>query len=117
MWLDRAHTDGLLGAAVVYGYFPCWSEGDELVVLDPAGLAEAGDRPISEGWRPTELHRLRFPRQHRDRHLCLADFFRSREAVLAEGRPDVVAFHVVTMGAPVSRATAARHVASRSSAA
>ena len=106
MWLDRAHTEGLLGAAVVYGYFPCWSEGEELVVLDPEGLAEAGDRPVPGGWQPTELHRLRFPRQHRDRHLCLADFFRSREAVLAEGRPDVVAFHVVTMGAPVSRATA-----------
>jgi 5-methyltetrahydrofolate--homocysteine methyltransferase len=55
---------------------------------------------------PRELHRLAFPRQQRDRHLCLADFFRSREEVLAEGRPDVVAFHVVTMGSAVSAATA-----------
>jgi 5-methyltetrahydrofolate--homocysteine methyltransferase len=106
MWLDRMHTEGLLGAAVVYGYFPCWAEGDELVVLDPAGLAEAGEQPLAAGWEPRELHRLRFPRQRRDRHLCLADFFRSREAVLAEGRPDVVAFHVVTMGTPVSEAAA-----------
>jgi 5-methyltetrahydrofolate--homocysteine methyltransferase len=106
MWLDRMHTEGLLGAAVVYGYYPCWSEGDELVVLDPAGLAEAGERPLDCGWEPRELHRLHFPRQRRDRHLCLADFFRSKEAVHAEGRPDVVAFHVVTMGTPVSEAAA-----------
>jgi 5-methyltetrahydrofolate--homocysteine methyltransferase len=106
MWLDRMHTDGLLGAAVVYGYFPCWSEGDELVILDPTGLAEAGSSPIAGGWHPRELHRLAFPRQQRDRHLCLADFFRSREDVLAQGRPDVVAFHVVTMGSPVSEAAA-----------
>jgi 5-methyltetrahydrofolate--homocysteine methyltransferase len=106
MWLDRMHTEGMLGAAVVYGYFPCWSEGDALVVLDPGGLAEAGAQPLANGWVPRELHRLTFPRQQRDRHLCLADFFRSREAVLAEGRPDVVAFQVVTMGAPVSAAAA-----------
>jgi 5-methyltetrahydrofolate--homocysteine methyltransferase len=106
MWLDRVHTEGLLGAAVVYGYYPCWSEGDELVILDPAGLAEAGERPLDTGWQPVELHRLPFPRQARDRHLCLADFFRPREAVLAEGRPDVVAFHVVTMGSQVSAAAA-----------
>jgi 5-methyltetrahydrofolate--homocysteine methyltransferase len=106
MWLDRMHTEGLLGAAVVYGYFPCWSEGDELVILDPTGLNEAGPKPLEHGWEPTELHRLAFPRQHRDRFLCLADFFRPREAVLAEGRPDVVAFHVATMGTPVSEAAA-----------
>ncbi len=106
MWLDRAHTEGLLAAAVIYGYYPCWSEGDELVILDPAGLAEAGDRPLENGWRPVELHRLKFPRQARDRHLCLADFFRSREAVHAQGSPDVVAFHIVTMGSAVSAAAA-----------
>lgn len=105
MWLDRMHTEGLLGAAVVYGYFPCWSEGNDLVVLDPTELA-GERRPIEAGWVPRELHRLTFPRQSRDRHLCLADFFRSREAVLAEGRPDVVAFHVVTMGSAVSEAAA-----------
>ena len=54
MWLDRVHTEGLLEAAVVYGYFPCWSEGDELVILDPAGLAEAGERPLDNGWQPVE---------------------------------------------------------------
>ncbi len=106
MWLDRVKTEGLLAPAVVYGYFPCWSEGNELVVLDPAGLAGSGDRPLAAGWVARERHRLAFPRQARDRHLCLADFFRSREAARAEGRPDVVAFHVATMGSQVSAAAA-----------
>lgn len=37
MWLERAQTEGLLRAAVVHGYFPCVSEGNDLVVLDEAG--------------------------------------------------------------------------------
>jgi 5-methyltetrahydrofolate--homocysteine methyltransferase len=49
-----------------------------------------------------ERVRFTFPRQRRDRHLCLADFFRPRES----GQVDVVAFTVVTMGARVSEATA-----------
>jgi 5-methyltetrahydrofolate--homocysteine methyltransferase len=87
MWLERAQTDGLLEAAVVYGYFPCVSEGNDLVVLD------------SEG---EERERFSFPRQRRDRRLCLADFFKSRES----GETDVVAFQLATMGSRVSEATA-----------
>ncbi|WP_433501057.1 methionine synthase [Sphaerimonospora sp. CA-214678] len=87
MWLDRLQTESLLEAAVVYGYFPCVSEGDSLIVLDGAG---------------NERTRFTFPRQRRDRHLCLADFFRRRES----GEVDVVAFQIVTMGHRISRATA-----------
>jgi 5-methyltetrahydrofolate--homocysteine methyltransferase len=47
-----------------------------------------------------ERVRFTFPRQRRDRHLCLSDFFRSRES----GETDVVAFTVVTMGQRVSEA-------------
>jgi len=86
MWLDRLHTESLLQAAVVYGYFPAVSEGDDLVVLDDHGAERA---------------RFTFPRQRRDRHLCLADFFRPASS----GQVDVVAFHVVTMGRAVSAAT------------
>ena len=85
-WLDRVKTESMLEAAVVYGYFPCWSEGDDLVVLQDDGV--------------TERCRFTFPRQRRDRHLCLSDFFRSRES----GEVDVVGFHVVTMGNRVSEA-------------
>ncbi|MGH3175568.1 MAG: vitamin B12 dependent-methionine synthase activation domain-containing protein, partial [Streptosporangiaceae bacterium] len=87
MWLDRMQTGGLLTAGVVYGYYPAVSDGDDLVVLDQAGRQRT---------------RFGFPRQRRDRHLCLADFFRSRSA-----GPDVVAFQLVTVGRAVSEATAA----------
>ncbi|MBT2227430.1 methionine synthase [Nonomuraea sp. NEAU-A123] len=87
MWLDRIQTEGLLEAAVVYGYFPCVSDGDSLIILD-----EVGD----------ERTRFTFPRQRRDRHLCLSDFFRSRES----GEVDVVGFQIATMGGKISEATA-----------
>jgi 5-methyltetrahydrofolate--homocysteine methyltransferase len=86
-WLERVQTDGLLEAGVVYGYFPAVSEGDDLVVLDAGGR---------------ERERFSFPRQRHDRHLCLADFFRSR----ASGETDVVGFQLVTVGARISEATA-----------
>ncbi|HXP20444.1 MAG TPA: methionine synthase [Streptosporangiaceae bacterium] len=87
MWLERAQTEGLLQAAVVHGYFPCVSEGDDLIVLD----ADGGER-----------ERFSFPRQRRDRRLCLADFFRPRSS----GVTDVVAFQLVTIGPKISEATA-----------
>ena len=86
-WLDRIQTEGLLEAGVVYGYFPCVSEGDDLVVLDDSG---------------NERTRFTFPRQRRDRHLCLADYFRPRES----GETDVVGFQIVTVGSRISEATA-----------
>ena len=46
--------------------------------------------------------RFTFPRQRRDRHLCLSDFFRSRQS----GEVDVVSFTVVTMGQAASESTA-----------
>jgi 5-methyltetrahydrofolate--homocysteine methyltransferase len=85
--LDRIHTDGLLEAGVVYGYYPCVSKGDDLVILDRHG----GERC-----------RFTFPRQRRDRHLCLADFFRPEES----GEIDVVGFTVVTVGSRISEETA-----------
>jgi 5-methyltetrahydrofolate--homocysteine methyltransferase len=87
MWLDRLRTEGMLEAAVAYGYFPCVSDGNDLVVLDGSGR---------------ERERFTFPRQRRDRHLCLADFFRPRES----GETDVVAFQLVTVGTKISAAAA-----------
>ena len=88
MWLERMQTEGLLEAAVVYGYFRCVSSGNDLIVLGPDG--------------ETELERFSFPRQRRDRRLCLADFFKPQ----GSGQTDVVAFQLATMGTRVSRATA-----------
>jgi len=91
-WLDEIATGGLAEFAVVYGYWPCHSEGDDLVVADPQDPAR-------------ELHRFSFPRQSRERRLCLADFFRDGQEA-AELGPDVIGFQLVTMGSAVSRATA-----------
>ena len=90
MWLERMQTEGLLEAAVVYGYFRCVSSGNDLIVLGPDGQAE--------------VERFSFPRQRRDRRLCLADFFKPQDS--GEGaQTDVVAFQLATMGPRVSLAT------------
>ncbi|MBX9426183.1 methionine synthase [Streptomyces lateritius] len=86
-WLERLHTENLLEAAVVHGYFPCVSKGDDLIILDEAG---------------NERTRFTFPRQRRGRRLCLADFFRPEES----GETDVVGLQVVTVGSRIGEATA-----------
>lgn len=89
--LNDALAQGWLNAAVVYGYFPCFSEGNDLVILHHEGELKGQERV-----------RFKFPRQRRDRRLCISDFFRSKES----NQIDVVAFHIVTMGQSVSNATA-----------
>jgi 5-methyltetrahydrofolate--homocysteine methyltransferase len=90
MWLERAQTEGLLEAAVVYGYFRCVSSGNDLIVLGQDG---------------TERERFTFPRQRRDRRLCLADFFKAADSAPG-AQADVVAFQLATMGPRISAATA-----------
>ena len=89
--INEVQSKGWLNAAVVYGYFPCYSEGNDLVILH-----HEGDN------KGTERTRFTFPRQSRDRRLCISDFFASKES----GTTDVVAFHIVTMGSSVSEASA-----------
>ncbi|MGP3633774.1 methionine synthase [Streptomyces sp. 24-1644] len=86
-WLDKLHTENMLEAAVVYGYFPCVSKGDDLILLHEDG---------------SERTRFTFPRQRRGRRLCLADFFRPEES----GERDVIGLQVVTVGSRIGEATA-----------
>ncbi|MEU8466319.1 vitamin B12 dependent-methionine synthase activation domain-containing protein, partial [Streptomyces sp. NPDC029003] len=86
-WLERLHTSHLLEAAVVHGYFPCVSKGDDLIVLDEDG----GERT-----------RFTFPRQGRGRRLCLSDFVRPEES----GETDVIGFQIVTVGSRIGEETA-----------
>lgn len=88
--LNQAQSQGWLTASVVYGYFPCYSEGNDLVILHHEGPLQGEERV-----------RFSFPRQRRDRRLCLSDYFRAKST----GEIDTVAFHVVTMGESVSAAT------------
>lgn len=89
--INEVQSKGWLNAAVVYGYFPCYSEGNDLVILHHEGDNKGKERT-----------RFSFPRQSRDRRLCISDFFASKDS----GKTDVVAFHVVTMGSTVSEASA-----------
>ncbi len=86
--LALARTGGLLQPQVVYGYFAANGDGDELVLWE--------DRS-----RRDELTRFGFPRQHEDPYLSIPDFFRPMD-----GEVDYAAFHIVTMGAEVSRRAA-----------
>jgi 5-methyltetrahydrofolate--homocysteine methyltransferase len=88
--LNEIATNSWLNASVIYGYFPCYSENNDLVILHHEGPNNGKERM-----------RFSFPRQTRDRRLCLSDFFRPKGDEI-----DVVAFHIVTMGDSVSKATA-----------
>lgn len=79
--IAQSEAENILRPQAVYGYFPCQTEGDELIVYaEPEGR--------------TERCRFPFPRQSSERHLCIADFFRPA----AGGEIDVVAFQLVTVG-------------------
>jgi 5-methyltetrahydrofolate--homocysteine methyltransferase len=87
-----AIRDRLLEAKLVYGYFPCQSSGNDLIIYEDDGR--------------TEKLRFTFPRQPAEqrggKNLCLADYFAS----VASGRVDVVAFQLVTMGGKASEHSA-----------
>lgn len=113
-WLDRILGEGMLDASVAYGYFPVVSEGDDLIVLhhgdDPTGVLGVPGLLAPDGGSPSgdtatlgaERLRFHFPRQRRDRHLCLSDFVRARES----GRVDVLPVQLVTAGAKIDQVTA-----------
>ncbi|MFZ1699701.1 MAG: methionine synthase [Pyrinomonadaceae bacterium] len=115
----QAIREKLLEAKLVYGYFPCQSSGNDLIIY------EDDER--------TERLRFTFPRQPVEqrggKNLCLADYFKSEPPASAGGmgtvtrdvdadggvRPpahaggsdiDVVAFQLVTMGRKASEHSA-----------
>ena len=87
--LGAAKASGVLVPQVVYGYFCASGDGDDLVVWTDESRTE-------------EAARLHYPRQKVAPYLCIADFVRPIES----DELDYVAFHIVTMGAAVSEATA-----------
>ena len=74
---------GILQPKLVYGWFPCAADGDDLVIFD------ADDH---------EVERFSFPRQRKRRRICIADFFRD----IADSQRDVIGMSCVTMGSAVS---------------
>jgi 5-methyltetrahydrofolate--homocysteine methyltransferase len=81
MWAEQDY----LHPRALLGFFPCYSEGNEIVVLD------AEDRE-------TVLQRFAAPRQPKGDRLCAADFFRPKDS----GELDVIAFQAVTVGGEVT---------------
>ena len=77
--VEQCEAEEILQPKAAYGYWPCVPEGEELVLLDPGDLAR-------------EVARFRFPRQNGKKHLCITDYFH------VNGKPDVVALQVVTIG-------------------
>ena len=92
----EAEARGWLAPAAVYGYFPCQSEGQDLVLYEPAAFSPGSLTPRG---KIEETVRFTFPRQAEREGLCLSDYF----AEAASSRFDVVAFQVVTVGDRVER--------------
>ncbi|MDQ3849975.1 MAG: homocysteine S-methyltransferase family protein [Actinomycetota bacterium] len=85
MWREQDY----LHPRALLGYFPCYAEGNTIVVLNPDD-------------RATVLERLAFPRQPGHDRICLADFFRPKDS----GELDVVALQAVTAGEEVTEVMA-----------
>ncbi len=98
----QAIREKLLEAKLVYGYFPCQSWGNDLIIYQDD--------------EKTERMRFTFPRQPVEqrggKNLCLADYFAAKNPVAVapgsdlEGKIDVVAFQLVTMGRKASEHSA-----------
>jgi len=86
---DEVIRQGWFQPQAVYGWFPCQSEGNDVILYDPKVLR-------------TEIQRFTFPRQREGRKLCISDFFAPRDS----GRLDVIGLSVVTIGERASHETA-----------
>ncbi len=87
--IAAAKAGGYLVPQVVYGYFAVNADGNDLVVW-------------ADDSRTQEIARFSYPRQKVEPYMCISDFFRSVDS----GEKDYAAFHIVTMGAPVSEKAA-----------
>ena len=72
---------GNLTASGLYQFFPAQSDGDDVIIYDPADAK-------------TEIERFTFPRQGKEPFLCLADYLKP----IASGEMDYVGFMQVTAG-------------------
>jgi 5-methyltetrahydrofolate--homocysteine methyltransferase len=98
----QCKRENLLTPKVIYGYFPCQSYDDELIIYKPKGI---NDEELQTEWKNFDFKNLtpdnveewqhfNFPRQNKDRHLCISDFFKSKSS----GQLDIAAFQIVTVG-------------------
>ncbi len=88
-WKEKIVKENLLNPTLIYGYFPCQSSGNSLLIYDPESI-QAGEKP--ENLQPIAI--FEFPRQKSGRRLCIADFFAPQES----GIIDVFPMQAVTVG-------------------
>ncbi len=82
-WKTKVKSENLLHPKVIYGYFPCQSEGNTLYIYNP-------ENPETK----EEIAKFEFPRQKSGKRLCIADFFASKDS----GIIDVFPMQAVTVG-------------------
>lgn len=88
-WKEKIVKENLLDPTLIYGYFPCQSFENSLLIYDPAAI-QAGEKP--ENLEPIAV--FEFPRQKSGRRLCIADFFAPKDS----GIIDVFPLQAVTVG-------------------
>ena len=93
----RCKHEHILTPKAIYGYWPCNSDGEDLIVFEPPPSPTAG--PDQHG---PEILRFTFPRQPRRPYWCLSDFWRPLDG----GKTDVAAFSIVTAGRHASEVAA-----------
>ncbi|MCX6165692.1 MAG: cobalamin-dependent protein, partial [Ignavibacteriae bacterium] len=102
----KAKREKLLIPEVVYGYFPCQSDGNDLIIYKPRNI---DSEKLYDIWKSIEFENLNvnaleewtrftFPRQSTEKHLCISDFFKSVDT----GSFDIVSFQIVTVGKKAS---------------
>ncbi len=93
-------TAGWFTPAVVYGFFPCQGEGNDLIVYEPQSSRGKGE--LRAGCAAPhdlrEIVRFTLPRQREGRQLSITDYFLPRSS----GCVDVVGMSVVTIGPTAS---------------
>jgi 5-methyltetrahydrofolate--homocysteine methyltransferase len=101
----KARREHILNPKLIYGYFPCQSDRDDLIVYKPKGINQESLYNEWDNFQPTELNknikidfleewqRFKFPRQKSGKHLCISDFFKSVDSELI----DMIAFQIVTV--------------------
>ncbi|HEY0528106.1 MAG TPA: methionine synthase [Gemmatimonadaceae bacterium] len=89
---EDAKKTGWIKPEVVYGYFPAQSQGNDVIIYDPAAYS-------SDGGALREIARFHFPRMVGRERLCLADYVRSVDS----GDVDVLPLQVVTVGAEATK--------------
>jgi 5-methyltetrahydrofolate--homocysteine methyltransferase len=85
MWREQTY----LHPRALLGFFPCYSLGNDIIVLDPED-------------RASELTRFVCPRQPKGDRICLADFFRPAIDRKPPEELDVISVQAVTVGGEVT---------------